>query len=676
MKDWFEIKGINKGVRDHFSKRSLSINSVAGKDASAKEKDAACLKTRAVKGHMARDGLYEGWKKEAQQFGMDQEFVDKLFQGGKCVSKARQACLFAAKIDKSVDELTETESYFTAHQLLRKALEKIQTGTVKVDEALLELERSIEANKKIFALGRDKANQYLTSQELKETEQEMLQTAEELFEKKGKSVSFWSLRAVVDGSVAKKTAIKTQAFINDRLPECLRFSCTPPDYRQLNDEQRKALHHITVEKGSLKTISGRAGTGKTTLLSAAREAWEAKGLKVVGCATSGKAAQELAQGGGINSETIRMTLLRLEKDRLRKLNHHSRQLIRAFWKKPTYKYDQMKLDRKTVLVIDEASMVGTKDLSSLLKHANKAGAKVVMVGDHRQLPAISAGSAFDKIFKATRGCELTQSVRQKTGWLREAADLYAEADVRGTLTKFAANDRLHFGRTENEAKDALISKWSKHRTKKASESIILAGRNVDVDELNQKAQDVRRRQGELGESKLTFNKIQYHTGDRISFHQNDRKLGIWNGDRGTIKHIINPINRFAARVVVELDRGETITFCPGRLKSKDDVSLGYASTVHKSQGMTVDKAFVLLDKDMPSSQSAYVALTRSRFDTFIYAESDHADEDVNEFAKAQENLEKRLQRDRSKMTAFEQKQQLEHEAQRRRYQRVQEMHAR
>lgn len=520
-------------------------------------------------------------------------------------------------------------------------------------------------------------NQYLTSRELKETEEKMLQTATQLFDRKGKTVPLLSLKSVVDGCLTKKAALKAQAFVDDHLPECLRFKfVSQPDYVHLNDEQRKALHHITADQGSLKTVSGRAGTGKTTMLAAAREAWETQGLKVVGCATSGKAAQELAQNAGINSETIRLTLMRLEKDRLGELQHHARQIVRAFWNKPTFQHDQLKLDRKSVLVIDEASMVGTKDLNALLDHANQAGAKVVMVGDHRQLPSVDAGSAFSKIFKATHGKELTVSVRQKTDWLREAADMLAEDDQRGSLIKFALNDRLTFEKDTELAKTELVEKWAQNRTDDLKESVILASTNSDVDDLNQQAQDVRRRLGELGEKSFTFNGNQYHAGDRIAFHQIDRKIGVWNGDRGTIKKISNPINQMTTRFVVELDRGETVTICPGRLKDKKDISLGYASTVHKSQGMTVDKTFVFLDSQMTSQQSSYVALTRSRYDTFISAQTEHLEEDVVAFAQAQIELEKQLQRDRAKITAFEQKQQIEAEAQRQRFQRVQEMHIR
>jgi len=674
VESWFEVKGISKQARDHFSKRRMAIEEAAGPGANSKKLDAACLATRAKKGHVARDVLADKWREEAAEFGLDQQFVDNLFQGPKTIAEKKQAKTFEKAIDKGIEDLSETESFFTVQQLLRKALEQVQTGKVELDQAMKVLDRSLKENQRLFSLGTDRMNQYLTSQELKDSEQKLLQSASELFDRKGKTVSFTSLRNIVDGSVAKTVAVKAQAFVDSHLPECLRFKLGPQDYQQLNEEQRKALRHITAEKGSLKTVSGRAGTGKTTMLAAAREAWESKGLKVVGCATSGKAAQELAQNAGINSETVRLTLMRLEKDRLRELKRHVRQLVREFWNKPTYQPDKLKLDRKTVLVVDEASMVGTRDLESLLEHANKAGAKVVLVGDHRQLPSVDAGSAFSKLFKATQGRELTESVRQKKRWLRDAADLLAEGDQRGSLIKFAINDRLSFQDNEDEAKSNLVQSWVEHQTKDLKESVILASTNRDVDDLNLQAQDERRRKGELGNSKLTFNGTQYHSGDRIAFHRIDRKLGVWNGDRGTIKHILNPINRYAARFVIELDRGETVTICPGRLKEKSDISLGYASTVHKSQGMTVDKAFVLLDRQMTSQQTSYVALTRSRHDTFISAQTDQVEEDVVSFAAAQMELEQRLARDRAKITAFEQKQQMEQEAQRQRYQRVQEMH--
>lgn len=676
VKDWFEIKGICKAARDFFSKRSQAINAEVGKDASAKEKDAACQKTRSVKGHVARDVLYEKWREEAAKFGIDEELIDSLFSKQKSLSESLQRKIFGNKIGHSIDELSETESFFSARDLLRKALEKVQTGNVKIEYALAELEQAIQSNSKLFSLGKDDVNHYLTSEEIKAAEEKMMQSATKLAERSGRATNNWMANAIVSGSLAKSAAIRVHSFLDDYLPEKLSAIWKPIDYNKLNDEQRTALHHITVSEGSLKTISGRAGTGKTTMLAAAREIWEANGLKVVGCATSGTAAQELSQSAGINSETIRMTLLRLDKNRLRKAKHHVRQLYRAFLKKKTYAYEQMKLDSKTVLVVDEASMAGTKDLADLMKHAEKANAKVVLVGDHRQIPSVEAGSAFAKLHKATGGCELHTAVRQKTSWLRDAVNHFAEGNTKQSIIEFAKNKRLTFGRTNEEARKNLISTWSVNRTKNLADSVMLAGTNESVDALNQEAQDVRRRNGELGTTKFTFDGIQYHTGDRIAFHQNDRKMGVWNGDRGTIKWIINPLNRFSVRMTVELDRGETITFCPGKLKDKDDVSLAYASTIHKAQGMTVDKSFVLFDGNMTSQQTSYVALTRSREDTFISAETSCIDEDIVEFEKAQNQLEKQLDRDRSKKIAFEQKEELqrrERNAQRQRYQRVQEM---
>ena len=402
------------------------------------------------------------------------------------------------------------------------------------------------------------------------------------------------------------------------------------------------------------------------MLAAAREAWESKGFNVVGCSVSGKAAQELAGGAGISSETVAMRLLQLEKSAWKTLRNEAKQLMRAFLGKNRFELEKFKLDKKSVLVVDEASMLETKQLGTLLQHAKNAGAKVVLVGDIRQLPSIGAGGGFAKLFKETNGIELTEVVRQKTEWLREAVTLFAENDTRGALTKFAEANRLSFGKDQSQVRESLILDWDKNRTKDLKETVILAPTNKDVDDLNQRAQDIRRHKGELEKNNFVWGKTKYFTGDRIAFHANNRKIGVWNGDRGTLKAIVNPITSYAVRFIVELDRGETITFCPRDLEtksvsSKDAMSLGYASTIHKSQGMTVDKSFLMLDSKRASQELAYVGLTRSRHDASIHCQTKHVEEDVVQYQQAQQDLEQSASRSKAKEMAAEAQRKMEEE---------------
>ncbi|MEM7312993.1 MAG: MobF family relaxase [Planctomycetota bacterium] len=652
VNDWFEITGISQEARDFFSKRRQAILEAAGDGASAKELDRATLKTRSVKGHVARDELYHQWQENGKQFGLSAESIrESLVDHSGHRRPDRET---AEKVLKeSLKDLAEVDSVHEKHQVLKAMFGKLQTGQAEVRTVIDVLDSAIKTGKRLTSLGTSSATQkeYLSSEEIRKSENRVRDAAKKLVQDSSVLGSRYTTESVLSGGIVGATKRTANAFVDGRLPEYLRLKFEAPVYDRLNKQQRDAVMDLTTRKSKLRTVRGVAGAGKTTMLAAAREAWEANGYKVIGCSLSGVAAQELAKGAGINSETIRMTLMRLEKDRIRKLKHDVRMVVRAFFKQKTYQYDQMKLDKKSVLVVDEASMVGTNDMATLLEHAAKAGARVVLVGDTRQLPSIERGGAFEKIHQMVKGVELTESVRQKSDWLKEAVKLVNEGDIRGTLAKFVEAGRLSLSNLGDDCHRKLIDDWVQNRTEDLSETVILASRNEDVDKLNLAAQDARRRNGELGAGKFTWNEVTYRVGERSMFHFNDRKQGIWNGSKGTIKHIVCPFNPYSVRFGVELDSGEFVNLAPGRLKNADDISLGYASTVHKAQGITVDKTFLMVDRQLANQQSTYVGLTRSREDTFVYAESDSVGEDVQELNRV-------MSRDSSKRFSIDTERQL------------------
>jgi Ti-type conjugative transfer relaxase TraA len=159
----------------------------------------------------------------------------------------------------------------------------------------------------------------------------------------------------------------------------------------LSGEQADALAHVT-DGRDLGIVVGHAGTGKSAMLGVAREVWEAAGYEVRGAALSGIAAENLQSGSGISSRTIAS------------MEHGWGQ-------------DRGGLTSRDVLVIDEAGMVGTRQFERVLSHAAEAGAKVVLVGDIKQLQAIEAGAAFRSIHERHGGAEMGEVRRQRENWL-------------------------------------------------------------------------------------------------------------------------------------------------------------------------------------------------------------------------------------------------------------------
>jgi len=376
----------------------------------------------------------------------------------------------------------------------------------------------------------------------------------------------------------------------------------------LSGEQSDALVHVT-DGRDLGIVVGHAGTGKSALLGVAREAWEAAGYRVRGVALSGIAAENLESGSGIASRTIAS------------MEHgwgQGRDLLTS----------------RDVLVIDEAGMVGTRQLERVLSHAAEAGTKVVLVGDPQQLQAIEAGAAFRSIHERHGGAEIGEVRRQRRDWQRDATRDLAAGRTGHALEAYRSHGMVHEAQTREQARDDLIDRWDRDRQASPDRTrIILAHTNDEVRALNEAARERMRAAGDLGdEVPVTVERGKRHlaSGDRLMFLQNERSLGVKNGTLGTIEQVS------AHSMTVRTDDGRSVHF---DLKDYNRIDHGYAATIHKAQGMTVDRIHVLATPGM-DAHSSYVALSRHRDGMELhYGRDDFANRD---------RLVRTLSRDRAK----------------------------
>ncbi|KQT20423.1 MULTISPECIES: Ti-type conjugative transfer relaxase TraA [unclassified Bradyrhizobium] len=376
----------------------------------------------------------------------------------------------------------------------------------------------------------------------------------------------------------------------------------------LSGEQADALVHVTKGR-DLGIVVGYAGTGKSAMLSVARKAWEAAGYEVRGVALSGIAAENLESGSGIASRTIAS------------MEHgwgQSRDLLSA----------------RDVVVIDEAGMVGTRQLERVLSHAFEAGAKVVLVGDPKQLQSIEAGAAFRSIHERHGGVEIGEVRRQRQDWQRDATRDLATGRTGEALEAYRSHGMVHDAQTREEARGDLIERWDRERQASSDKSrIILTHTNDEVRALNEAARMRMRAAGDLGnEVRVTVERGDrgFASGDRVMFLQNERGLGVKNGTLGAIEQVS------AQSVTVQTDDGRSVRF---DLKEYNRIDHGYAATIHKAQGMTVDRIHVLATPGM-DAHSSYVALSRHRDGMELhYGRDDFANPD---------RLTRTLSRDRAK----------------------------
>ena len=281
----------------------------------------------------------------------------------------------------------------------------------------------------------------------------------------------------------------------------------------LSDEQQEAVRHITGEE-QLAVVVGLAGAGKSTMLSAAREAWEREGYRVHGAALSGKAAEGLEESSGIASRTL------------------------ASWDYG-WQAGRGELGSRDILVIDEAGMVSSKQLARFIGEAERTGAKIVLVGDPEQLQPIQAGAAFRAVAERVGFAELEGVRRQGENWQRQASQDLARHRTSEGLEAYAERDGVRFSQTRDEARGEIVRDVLKDMSERPDGSrIVLAHRRADVRELNGAIRAARQEGGELlGERSYATNdgERRFAPGDRVLFLENNRDLGVKNGMLGTVQ---------------------------------------------------------------------------------------------------------------------------------------------
>ena len=465
----------------------------------------------------------------------------------------------------ALDAITHSQATFTNRDLAM-FVHRHSDGKEQFDAVV----GAVRGSTDFIALGKDgRGNERFTSRQMIETEQR-LQCASELMSERERH------RVGEKEQASALASAETRGLV-------------------LSGEQRAAFEHVTDGSG-LSIVVGYAGTGKSAMLGVAREAWESAGFHVRGAALSGIAAEGLEQGSGIASRTIAS------------LEHQwgqGRELLTS----------------RDVLVIDEAGMVGTRQMERVLSAAADAGAKVVLVGDPQQLQAIEAGAAFRAIHERHGGVEISEVRRQHEVWQQYATRHLATGRTGQAIHAYGERGMVHAADTREVARGELIDRWDRARQSSPGDTrIILTHTNDEVRELNQAARGRMRASGELGSDvtvKAERGERAFASGDRIMFLRNERELGVKNGTLGIVERVT------PQAMAVRTDDGRAVTF---DTKDYAHVDHGYAATIHKAQGMTVDRTHVLATLGM-DSHAAYVALSRHRDGVNLhYGRDDFADQ--------------------------------------------------
>jgi Ti-type conjugative transfer relaxase TraA len=356
-------------------------------------------------------------------------------------------------------------------------------------------------------------------------------------------------------------------------------------YPSLADEQRLLVRQLTTSGNGVDVVVAAAGTGKTYAMHVAREVWQRNGYWVHGVALAGRAAAELEHTARIPSSTI--------------ASYHKR-----IAEKP--------LTARDVIVVDEAGMVGTRALAPILHAAARSGAKVVLVGDYHQLPEIDAGGLLRGLAARIEPIELEENRRQREPWERAALLELRNGDVGQALTAYLEHGRIHIAPDATAAKVAVVEAWLE-TSGRGERSVMLAALHDDVGDLNRLARQRLVDVGQLkGPAVVALDRV-FQVGDQIVAARNDYKIGIRNGHTGTVI----AVHERGRALTVRLETGEQ-RLIPEKYIDARQLAHGYAITIHKAQGLTIDHAHVLATTAGIDRELGYVALSRGRVSNHVH----------------------------------------------------------
>jgi len=585
-REYFRLSGIPKELEEEFSKRRAQIEAaLADKGLSGgKAAEVAALDTRKGKEATDAEVLREEWTKIAAEHGVTREGLEGLRE----LEKEPKRESFSLDRPEILRQLTAMEAVFREKDVIRITAVACSQAGRGTNEVKAEAAALLQDPEIVKLRGKD-GEIYYTTREMFELEKEIQSLARE-----GKGDTSHVLS-----------------------PEVVKAAVARFDFEKgfsLSEEQRAAIKHLTTEAGRIAILEGHAGAGKSTALIPVRYALEASGFEVVGASLQGKKATGLEGDTGIRSQTIASLL--------RDLQGYETDDGRTVPPSRT-------LTEKTVVVVDEAAMNDTRLMAGLIQKTEKAGAKLLLVGDERQVPPVAAGNPFRTLKNELGYAELTENRRQREDWQKEASREIRTGEVGEGLRKYLEAGMVAIARDRGEAIKETVEAWAKNfNAGNPAKTLLTAYRRADVKELNARAREAIREtfHGPRVETTVTDRdgksegKREFQVGDRIYFKKNDRKLGVMNGESGTLTRIDVTSDGKECDFTVKMDKGPEVRFDP---RDFAQIDYGYAITIHKAQGETVDFSSNLVSG--MGLNALYVQLTRHRDGTRIVLTEDQVE---------------------------------------------------
>ncbi len=574
LRHW-RIKGIPREACEVVSKRSDEIGEYLSEAGYVGYRAAniAARATRDIKRHTGVDELMPRWQAELAEIGWPVERLIEALDAARAAGTGVAPPLTEAEIAQTTAELMDPDGPFIARGKVftrTRLTAEVAPLLYGHDPAELDgvLDRIIASELVTPLIGVARAiEQPYTATAVLATEHTIANCIERLINRDGPQLDPVRVLAAI---AAKQDEIRAE----------------------LSDGQYAAVNAICTSGRAVDVVVGIAGSGKTTALDAATTALEDAGYRVIGTATSGQAARTLGDAAGIEARTMRSLMWQLD-------------------------HGGIVLDRDAVVILDEAGMTADADMARLVLAVEAAGAKVVIVGDDRQLSAVGPGGALHQTLAAHPHVvtTLTENMRQRDPAERDALLELRAGDLDQALRFYAENQRITYLPKRTLVLGAMVDAWATD-TDAGHDTFMLAWRRQSVADLNRIARAVARDRGWLqGDDMRTADGREFAVGDLVVTLAPNYRGQLVTSERGTV----TAVDPQAGALTIRTDHGHTVTLLGSEIDA-EHLAHGYALTVHREQGATSDRTHYLAEGG--GRELAYVALSRARHHTTVHAVAD------------------------------------------------------
>jgi len=585
----FDVAGVPSEVTAYFSARRATIEeqlAAAGTTSTAAPALAAHLTqtTRRNKETQPEGDRHQRWQAATRQLGYEPESIIQTARNlgmDAQSSVATAAERIAERLAQVPDLLTATQSVFERHRLFEAVGAALVGIGVEPDRIKIEVDRLL-ASGAIVELGRDRtgAPRYSTP--------DMIAIERALVDAAGR-LAFDVRRGPASKVVAREARVAG-----------------------LTNEQRAAVD-LATSGARLAVIQGTAGTGKSHTLAVVARAWEAANHRVLGASIAWKAANTLGNDLAIPSRSIDSWLAKI-------------------------KAGSAVLDSSTLLIVDEAGLMSSRQMQRLLAHVENARASVLLVGDSRQLQPIGPGAALRLVNDTVAGVRLDTIIRQQQEWARDAVHAFARGDAGAGLSAYSSRGLLVEADGGAAAVTALVDAWeATRRTSPETTILAVAKTNTEVRAICNAIRSRLKAEGTLDNGDISIRAVTpsgqgydlpLAIGDRVRFLHRFDQFRVVNGTEAEVTGVATSRDG-AVTIKTRIDQRE-IRFTAADVADEQGRSLiahAWASTIFQAQGATVDRVFVL-GSGRFDRHDAYVAMSRARQEAKLFIDQRALDTEI------------------------------------------------